>query len=362
MTGHGGNIYEASRQLKIPERKIIDFSASINPLGTSKKVRSELRRYLRHLPNYPDPDCIRLRWSLNKELNVPVEHILCGNGSTEIIYLIVTALKPKRTLLLAPTFSEYERAIKINFNDVNFGSSPAAYIKYYGLKSEDNFAINVEEYIESMNGCDMAFLCNPNNPTGLLRSSEDIIRISKAALLIGCRLIVDEAFIDFAHEQSVAAYVMDNPNLIVIRSLTKFYALSGLRIGYGVMPKDVIEEINKIKQPWTVNTLAQRAAVVALNDWVYRKKTFDLLGAEKTFLETHLFANGIKFYPSDANFILARCDHTETIIQRLLLKGMIVRDCSNFRGLDKSFFRIAVKAHRENVMLVKTIYKTMKSV
>ncbi|MBF0472657.1 MAG: threonine-phosphate decarboxylase [Nitrospirae bacterium] len=354
MPGHGGNIYEASRQLKIPERKIIDFSASINPLGTSKKVRAELRRYLKYLTNYPDPDCIRLRWSLNKELNVPIENILCGNGSTEIIYLIVSALKPKKVLLLAPTFSEYERAIKLN-------SGINSIIKYYDLKSDDNFAINVDEFIASMDGCDMAFLCNPNNPTGKLLIKEDVIKISKAALLINCTLVIDEAFIDFAHEQSVTANVVNNPNLIVIRSLTKFYALSGLRIGYGVMSKDVIEEIYKIREPWTVNTLAQRAAVVALNDWVYRKKTFDLLGAEKSFLEAHLFANGIKYFPSDSNFILAKSDHTETLIQRFLLKGIIVRDCSNFRGLNNSFFRIAVRTHRENAMLVKSIYHTMKS-
>lgn len=358
MTGHGGNIYEASRKLLIPERKIIDFSASINSLGVSKKVRSELRRYFKYLSNYPDPDCVRLRWSLSKELNVGVEHILCGNGSTEIIYLIVRALKPKKILLPSPTFSEYERAI--NCDDVS--GCRKAVIKYYDLKEENNFAINVDEFISSMNGCDMAFLCNPNNPTGLLLHSEDVLRILAAASSMPCRVVIDEAFIDFTHEQSVAAYVINNPNLIVIRSMTKFYALSGLRIGYGIFGAELIEEIKKIKEPWTVNTLAQRASVVALNDWVYRKKTFDLLGSEKNFLEAHIIANGIKCFPSDTNFFLLKTEHALKLEERFLLKGIIVRNCSNFKGLDNSFFRIAVKTHKDNAILIRTIYNTMKTV
>lgn len=366
---HGGDIYSLSEELKIQERKIIDFSTSINPLGVSKKVKAEIRKHLKYLHNYPDPEAKRLRRYIAQYHGVNPETVLCGNGSTELIYLIPRALKPKNVLIPAPTFSEYERACKMS-NELRVTS--------YELKKENNFEINADEFIAAMRGnrnselgtqnselnsslpCDMAFLCNPNNPTGRLLKREDVRKIADAAKELKCYLIVDEAFIDFCPGDSVINEVQNNPYLIVLRSMTKFYALSGLRIGYGVFPQHLINRLKEYKEPWTVNSLAQRAAVIALKDKVYRKETSRLMAEEKRFLENGLKKLGIVFFHSDVNFYLLKISNAAEIYQKLRRKGILVRDCSNFRGLDSTYIRVAVKSHRENTILLKEIAETLQ--
>jgi threonine-phosphate decarboxylase len=206
-----------------------------------------------------------------------------------------------------------------------------------------------------MKGCKMAFLCNPNNPTGLLLRKDNVITIAEEARRQNCYLVVDEAFIDFCSEDSVINLVRDNPYLIVLRSMTKFYALTGLRIGYGVFSLKLIEVLKRHKEPWSVNSLAQRAALVALKDRVYRNNTFKLIKEEKQFLEKGFKNIGIKFTPSKVNFYLLKIDNLKEIFVRLKMKGMLVRDCSNFKGLGSSFIRIAVKSHGENSILLKNL-------
>src|SRR4030042_2844948 len=213
---HGGNIYRLAEEIKMQERKVMDFSASVNPLGVSKKIKTEMRKHLKYLHNYPDPEAKRLRKRLAQYHGIDLETILCGNGSTEFIYLITKALRPQKVLIPAPTFSEYERACT---------TSCKSQVISYKLKKEDNFNINVEEFVEAMKGCEMAFLCNPNNPTGRLLRGDDVKRIADAAKEFKCYLIVDEAFIDFCADDSVIKDVRDNPYLIVLRSMTGFYAL-----------------------------------------------------------------------------------------------------------------------------------------
>jgi threonine-phosphate decarboxylase len=381
---HGGNIYRLAEELKMQERAIIDFSASINPLGVSKKIKAELRKQLKYLHNYPDPDARRLRKRLAQYHGIDPEMILCGNGSTELIYLITRALKPNSVLLPAPTFSEYERAILI-------GQEPAtteqrgAQINYLFLKEEDGFVIRPDEFIAAMRdrsqntenrtqtppthpsrgegkgggevpgSVDMAFLCNPNNPTGLLLKKDSVTQIAEAARDLKCILVVDEAFIDFCPEDSIIKEVKNNPYLIVLRSMTKFYALSGLRLGYGVFPQRLIGRLKEYKELWTVNNLAQRAGVAALKDKVYRNETFRLIKEEKRFLEKGFKKLGIEFFRSDANFYLLKISNAGEIYEQLMEKGILVRHCSNFRGLDSTYIRVAVKSHKENTILIKTL-------
>ncbi|MEW6674955.1 MAG: threonine-phosphate decarboxylase CobD [Nitrospirota bacterium] len=358
---HGGNIYRLAEELKIQERKIIDFSASINPLGVSKKIKAEIRKHLKYLHNYPDPEAKRLRKYLAQYHGIDPETILCGNGSTELIYLIIRALKPRKVLIPAPTFSEYERACKIS-NELQVTS--------YELKQADNFDINPDEFISSLLTphsslpCDMAFLCNPNNPTGRLLKREDVEKIADAAKELKCYLIVDEAFIDFCSGDSMINKVQNNPYLIVLRSMTKFYAISGLRIGYGVFPQHLIHRLKEYKEPWTVNSLAQRAAVVALKDKVYKNETFKLMREEKRFLEKGFKRLDIEFSPSDTNFYLLKLSNAKNakeVYQRLKKRGILLRDCSNFRGLGDTFLRVAVKSHRENTILLKELTAILQS-
>ncbi len=350
---HGGNIYILSGKLRLNEKNIIDFSASINPLGVPKAVISALRDSIRYLYNYPDPDAKRLRLQIAKQHKINPESIICGNGSTELIYLAARALRPERVLIPAPTFSEYERACRMS-NKLRVTS--------YELKKMESFDINPERFIEelkmlvtchsSLVTAVMAFLCNPNNPTGRALKKADVIKIADASRKLKCYLVVDEAFIDFMPEESVIKEVEKNPYLIVLRSLTKFYALSGLRIGYGVFPLNITETIKKHKEPWTVNTLAQTAGIAALKDVAYKKKTFRVIKQEKDFLKKEFKRLEISYIPSQANYYLLRFDNAKEIISILKNKGILVRDCSNFKGLDGKYIRIAVKSRKDNILLL----------
>jgi threonine-phosphate decarboxylase len=358
---HGGNIYRLAEEIGVPQNKIIDFSASINPLGVSKRVKDVIKKELDNLINYPDSETEELRETIAQYHGIDAETILCGNGSTELIYLIPRALKPRKVLIPAPTFSEYERACRT--------ASCELRVKSYELKKENNFAIDSDGFISAMKGdrnsklrtpnsklkCYMVFLCNPNNPTGTFLKREDVLKIAHTAEKEKCFLVVDEAFIDFIPEESVIRDVKDNPYLIVLRSMTKFYALTGLRAGYGVFHKDLINKIKKVKEPWTVNTLAQKAAIVALKDSYYREKTVKLIRREKEFMEKNFKAMNIKFFPSSANYYLLRIKNAYNLIITLKRKGILLRQCSNFKGLDGSYIRIAVKSHRHNTLLIQEL-------
>lgn len=347
---HGGNIYRLAEELKIPDRNVIDFSTSVNPLGVSKKIKAELRKHLKYLHRYPDPDMKRLRKRLAQYHGIDPETILCGNGSTELIYLIARALKPQRVLMPAPTFSEYERASRTAES-----REQRADIEYFLLKRESGFEINPDEFMNTMKGENIAFLCNPNNPTGRLLKKGDIKKIADAAYELNCYLVVDEAFIDFCPDESVIKEVESNPYLIVLRTMTNYYALSGLRIGYGIFHRSLTNRIREYKEPWTVSNLAQRAALVALKDKVYRKETYIFMQQEKRFFEKNFKRLGIAFFPSDANFYLVKISGAEEISRALRMKGILIRECSNFKGLDSTYLRIAVKSHKENALLIKKL-------
>ncbi|MCX8070663.1 MAG: threonine-phosphate decarboxylase CobD [Thermodesulfovibrionales bacterium] len=363
---HGGNIYRLAEELGVDESSIIDFSASINPLGIPKGSFSAIKDNLLYLKNYPDPDTTRLRKEIADVQNIDRDTIICGNGSTELIYLIIRALRPEKMLIPVPTFSEYQRAFESIIKDNN----PSASIDNFVLWERDNFTINVDEFIKAMTGGmdlqnarkslmlvtpDLVFLCNPNNPTGNVLSKSDILKIADAAKTMKCYLVVDEAFIDYCDEHSVIREVSNNPYLIVIRSMTKFYALSGLRVGYGVFHTSLINQIKRYKEPWTVNTLAQVAAIGALRDKTYITQTFKTLEEGRLTIEDGFSLLKIKYYPSSTNFYLFRFTNDVNLPQYLRTKGILVRDCSNFIGLDSSYIRIAVKDNRDNMRLLKEI-------
>lgn len=362
---HGGNIYRFMEERTIKMDDIIDFSASINPLGVPKSVIEKVKDNIKYLYHYPDPDTKQLTQAIGKHLGIDPQSIICGNGSTELIYLIVRALKPEKVLIPIPTFSEYERAFKGLHPEKNIKEK----ISYLILWEKNGFEINPEKFIAAMSGndssatyksslttsVDMAFLCNPNNPPGGLMKKEDVLKIVEAAKNLKCYLVVDEAFIDFIPEESMIKEAQNNPYLIVLRSMTKFYALSGMRIGYGVFPSTILDTIRKHKEPWTVNTLAQLAGITALNDAAYNSQTFKVIRSEKKTLEDGFKVLGITYFPSSANFYLIKHDNAQKIITALRNKGIMVRDCSNFMGLDGSYMRVAVKSNKENMKLLKEL-------
>jgi threonine-phosphate decarboxylase len=349
---HDGNIYRLADELKLPERRIIDFSAPVNPLGVSKKVKAEVRRHLKYLHRYPDPDAKRLRTRLGQYHGVDPETIVCGNGSTGLIHLIAKAFNPQKVLIPAATFSVYERACRIN---------GAAEVIYFDSRSENNFNLDIEELIEAIQVKlpAMAFLCNPNDFTGRLLAKQVVKKIADAVRDIRCYLVVDEAYIDFSSGESMIAEVAGNPYLIVLRSMSHYYALAGIRFGYGVFPTHAIGRMEEYKTPYTVNSLAQCAVIAALKDKAYRKESAAVLQREKAFLEKSLRKLGITFSPSDANFYLLRTVASLEFCRHLRSKGILVRDCSDFAGLDSSYLRIAVKSHRENAFLIRELARIM---
>ncbi|MBI5075199.1 MAG: threonine-phosphate decarboxylase [Nitrospirae bacterium] len=348
MTGHGGNIHKASQISGLPLKQILDFSASINPLGLPKTAIAAIRKAISLLPHYPEPFADSLASRIALHYSLPPESLICGNGSTELIYLIPRVLKPKRILVAAPTFSEYERACK---------SIQKSEVRKLKLRPESRFDINPEAFIKSMHGCDLAFLCNPNNPTGRLIKRKDVLKIADAAREFGCYLAVDEAFMDFCPDETVMKYVSRNPYLIVLRSLTKFYALAGLRIGFGVFPLPFAQRMKIQKEPWTINCLADAAGRAVLNDTGYRSRSLEMMHGEKQFLEAGLERLGINHIRSVANYYLLEMKYAQKVIRDLSKKGILLRDCSNFDGLAETYMRIAVRSRKENKILLKELSK-----
>jgi threonine-phosphate decarboxylase len=336
--GHGGDIYSVAALCGIPEASVVDFSASINPLGVPPSVRRAIRASLPHIDRNPAPAAREFREALAAHYGIGKQGIICGNGSTEIIYLAVRALRPKRVLIPAPTFSEYERA------SLWYGAS----VRRYALPAPGQFDVDPERFIGEMRGCDMAFLCNPNNPTGRVVARSEMLRIAEAASAERCRLVVDEAFIDFCPRHSLIDVAGTMPHLIVMRSFTKFFALSGLRLGYGIFHRDDAVALSGAKEPWTVNSLAQKAGVAALQDRDYAARSCALMRREKAFLERAFREMDIGFLPSSANYYLLRHAHASSLTESLRMKGILVRACGNFTGLDDSYLRVAVRTRREN--------------
>ncbi|MHB8880907.1 MAG: threonine-phosphate decarboxylase CobD [Thermodesulfovibrionales bacterium] len=358
MMDHGGNIQAASRRTGIPEKRILDFSASINPLGMPEAARLAMTRQVSLLGHYPEPFADGLRDQIGRMLGLNSQSIICSNGSTELIYLIPRVLKPKQVLVTAPTFSEYEKACRV---------SSIAKVVHLELDRSNGFDIDADHFIAHMKGLSkpttpnakqnsrLAFLCNPNNPTGRIVRKDAVMRIVAAAKKLKCHLVVDEAFIDFCPEESVACEVEGNTYLIVLRSLTKFYALAGLRLGYGIFAPTLADRFREQKEPWTVNRLATAAGSASIRDMAYQKRTLKTLHEEKSFMAEEFKKLGIWYLPSGANYYLLQIRNAPRIIAALRGKGILVRDCSNFSGLDKTYIRVAVRSRKENSRLIREV-------
>ncbi len=347
MRNHGGNIYTYLEKHDIAVKSVIDFSASINPLGPPKSVLREIKNHLGHVIHYPDPDARKLRSKISDAYNLDPASIVCGNGCTELIGLIPMAMGFTKVLIPSPTYSDYERACRPSVT----GST----IIHYPLRKEVLFDVDAEDLIHTMAGeaIDAVFLCNPNNPTGRLVAKERLTQIAEAAKQLRIYLVVDESFIDFCpSSRSMINNVEANPYLMVLRSMTKFYALPGLRIGYGVFPVKIAELLRTHQGPWTVNTLAQAAGVAALDTKEYRGETLKVVSKQKEVLENGFEKLGVGFVPSVANYYLLTTPAAQQIATFLEHRGLLVRNCTNFRGLDHSYLRIAVKSSNHNRLLL----------
>ena len=343
---HGGK--KATKVLK--NLDVVDFSSNINPKGIPIAVTKQLQRNLKDIQNYPDTYSFDLKSLLSKYIHLPQKNLIVGNGAIELIYNFCFAFLSKKTKVLIPipTFQEYENAAKLY-------NSPIFFFKTFDLSKD------IESFLSKIpkNGC--VFLCNPNNPTGKLLSKKHLLQIIKNAEKKSSFVFVDECFIELVNEsdESVISYIKKYENLFVLRSFTKSFGFPGLRIGYAVASKKIIDTLEKIKIPWSVNVLAQSAAEIAIKNKTHLIESKSLIKKERDYLTKNLSKfDSFDCYDSFTNFILIKTKFDSTKLQTKLLKQKIlIRDCKNFRGLNNHFFRIAVKSHKDNVALIKAMEK-----
>lgn len=340
---HGGTVFALSRSLAIAPEELVDFSASINPLGPASGVREAVCSSFQRVLHYPDRESFELRQTLSGLHHVGTDNIVVANGSTELIYLLPRLLPGTRGLIIAPAFSEYARALE----------RAGWQAEHLILSPGDRFDLSLEKLAEKLaEGFDLLFLCNPANPTGALlplTMTEEILRLCQRS---GTFLVLDEAFMDFCEGVSAKGLVAETGGSIVLRSMTKFFAIPGLRLGYAIGHDNVIRSCTENQEPWSVNTPAQIAGVASLADTDYRERTVRYVSTEREVLARGLAElPGLATFPSAANFLLVEIRNGISAVElrsRLLEKRILIRDCSNFKGLDGRFFRVAVRTGEEN--------------
>ncbi|MCM1329929.1 MAG: aminotransferase class I/II-fold pyridoxal phosphate-dependent enzyme [Ruminococcus sp.] len=334
---HGGDVYGSEI--------LLDFSANINPLGMPENVKNILKNSVSDWEKYPDPYCGKLIKKISERENFPEKNIVCGNGAADLIYKIVQALKPPNTVICAPSFSEYEKALR------EFGGK----ITLHFLSEENNFSID-KKILECLNNSvDMLILCTPNNPTGKTIDMKILKEICEKCLENNIIFLCDECFLDFViGGENMSAKNFINKNIIVLKAFTKIYAMAGLRLGYALFgSSEIAGKVRKIGQFWSVSAPAQIAGIAALNEENYIRKTIEIIETEREFLSKELQKLNFKIFPSEANFILFK---SKLPLDKLLLKNKIlIRNCGNFVGLDENFFRIAVRNHEENTALINAL-------
>jgi len=340
---HGGKIPS-----KNSDQNIIDFSSNITPLGIPSSVKSIIKKNFDKVQFYPDPNSENVTLNLEKYTHLPKSNIIVGNGAIEILYNFCYAFLSKTTKVLihVPTFQEYETAVKLN-------DCKISYFKSLNLSTEmDSFLSQIPK-----NGC--VFLCNPNNPTGELLSKKELLSIIMKAKKLKTLVFIDECFIELVPggNESVISFVKKYDNLFILRSLTKSFGLPGIRIGYACGSKEIIKILQKIKIPWSVNSIAQDAANEVIKNKSHIKKSNLIIKKELKFLNKNISSiDGFQCISSSTNFILIKTKYNSTKLQKKLLKNKIlIRDCKNFRGLNEHYFRIAVKSHKDNVKLVSAL-------
>lgn len=341
---HGGDIYKY-------DNKILDFSANINPLGMPDTAKNAIINGIDKYETYPDYSSRQLRNALSIFYNFDADRIVCGNGAADLIFRICLALRPKKVLIPSPTFSEYEEAAKIS----------GGVVHNHILIEQENFDVTLK-IIESIDkDTDMVFLCSPNNPTG--RAVD--LRIIEAILIKLQEnkgiLVLDQCFVNFLLDEDeyfAINLLKKYDNLIILGAFTKIFAMAGLRLGYALFgSKDIAAKIENTLQPWAVSTVASEAGCAALSrDFINKTKQY--VKEQRDFLTNSLSDIGIRVFESQANYILIKSDQNildGDLADEALKHGVLIRKCSNFRGLSSSFFRIAVRTEEENKIFVEVL-------
>jgi threonine-phosphate decarboxylase len=361
FVSHGGDVWGFSRKYNIPIEKVLDFSGPVNFLGPSPKALEAVKRYAMFIKFYPDPNPQELRSEIARYVGngVDATNIILGNGSIELIYLITQAFPCGfKAIIPVPSFTEYEKAA------LRVGGEPVF------VNLPDNFTLDVEEVKKIVTkDTRIVSICNPHSPSGTLYNRENILDLVEYCIKKDVIVSVDENYIEFTdkcQDTTMAGYVNEYQNLFVIRSVTKFFGMPGIRFGYGIATRNLIDTLQTVRQPWSINSLAGYATLAAFKDTEFIENTKKTIVRERTKLAKMLSEiEDLFVYPSVTNFLLVKIlskKITSTILQaEMAEKGMLIRDCSTFVGLGDRYFRITVKDHKSNLKLKNAIEEILKT-
>lgn len=340
---HGGDIYGGD--------VLLDFSANTNPLGTPPGVVEAVQEVLTQLHRYPDPYCRSLVRAISEHEDVPEEYILCGSGAAELIYAYCQAVRPARAMELAPTFSEYALGLEL----------VGCKVERYALRQEMEFAVDkkILEFVANTKP-DVLFLCNPNNPTGKTVDRGLMTEILELCAQKDILLFVDECFLDLCDNgESLKQYLPQYRNLFLLKAFTKSYGMAGLRLGYCLCSDSaLLHRMSQTVQPWNISTPAQAAGAAALKELGFLQRSKTLIRKERAWLKKELEKTGFRVCASEANYLLFH--GPDWLSEKLRKKGISIRDCSNYHGLGKGWYRIAVRTHEENAVLIDGIRSAVK--
>lgn len=359
--GHGGDVWSASELYGLDKNEFLDFSSNMNPLGPPEPVGRILTQdWRKELVRYPDPACRELRAKIARTYGIPEDCILPGNGAAELIDLAVRVLMPSRMGLFRPSFSEYEDAAR----------RCGAEVRDLFLREEDGFDPQAETVVRELAGCDTLFAGHPNNPTGRLLDPGLIRFLLQQGVSPDrpLRIILDEAFIDFSEREDEWTFIREaagSDRLFVVRSMTKFYAIPGLRLGFIVARPDWILRMKNLQVHWSVNALAQRIGTEVLGDTSFARAAHTWLKEEKRWLTDQMSGLSLSVTPGSANYLLFRLPHGVSFGIRELQaamgrRGVLIRDASLFKGLDLSYGRTAIRLREDNARLVSALRQSLE--
>lgn len=356
---HGSDLEQIAAHYNLIQEHITNYSGNVNPLGLSNTIKDKLSKEIHRIATYPDRDYKHLRNALSVYTHVPMNDIIVGNGSTELISLFIKVLNPSDALIIGPTYSEYEREISINN-----GNS-----RYFPLLEEDNFNINIEQLKTHLSDkIDLLVICNPNNPTSSAINKLQLREILDYCLECDVDVLIDETYVEFADsvdDISAVSLTAFYHNLFIIRGISKFYAAPGLRLGYGISGnKSLILKINNLKNPWTINSLAAYAGELMIQDYAYIKETRTLIHSERERLIGILKTwSTLKVYPANANFILIKLlgkHESHDVFEALIKQGLMVRDASSFPFLSNKYLRFCILTKKDNDRLIGALKEILE--
>ena len=361
FVSHGGDVWGFSRKYNIPLEQVLDFSGPINFLGPSPKAVEAVKQQAKLMRFYPDPNPIELRAEIAKYIanDVCESNVILGNGSIELIYMIAGVFPGNfKAVIPVPSFTEYEKAVLRVNGEALFVQLP------------ENFALETGAIKKAVtDDTRMICICNPHSPSGTLYSRETILNLADFCKRKDIILSVDENYIEFAakgEDATMAGYVKNYENLFVIRSITKFYGMPGIRFGYGIAAKNLIDKLQTVRQPWSINTLAGYATLAAFNDKEFIENTKRTIVKERTVLAKMLSEIGVlRVFPSETNFLLVKILNPKftsiALREKLAKERILIRDCSTFVGLDDSFFRVTVRSNADNMKLVEALIRELRN-